>query len=82
MKAIAVFPGKANSIHLCDVPKPQVSDVPDERGVLVRLLRVGVDGTDRSMRRSTGHHRREMTTSLSVTSLSGSSRLWGRTSQS
>lgn len=49
MKAIAVIPGKADSIHLRDVPKPQVSDVPDGRGVLVRLLRVGVDGTDKEI---------------------------------
>src|SRR5574337_197527 len=49
MKAIAVIPGKANSIHLRDVPKPQVSDVPDGRGVLVRLLRVGVDGTGKEI---------------------------------
>lgn len=49
MKAVAVTPGKANSIHLRDVPKPQVSDVPDGRGVLVRLLRVGVDGTDKEI---------------------------------
>ncbi len=49
MKAVAVIPGKANSIHLRDVPKPKVSDVPDGRGVLVRLLRVGVDGTDKEI---------------------------------
>ncbi len=49
MKAIAVIPGKANSIHLRDVPKPKVSDVPDGRGVLVKALRVGVDGTDKEI---------------------------------
>jgi hypothetical protein len=31
MKAIAVTPGKAGSIHLRDVPKPSVGDVPDGR---------------------------------------------------
>ena len=46
MKAIAVIPGKPNSIHLRDVPKPVVDEVPDGRGVLVKVLQVGVDGTD------------------------------------
>src|SRR5712671_6415987 len=49
MKAIAVFPGKAGSVHLAQVPKPCVSDVPNGRGVLVRVLRVGVDGTDKEI---------------------------------
>jgi len=49
MKAIAVTPGKPNSIHLRDVEKPSVDDVPDGRGVLVRVLRVGVDGTDKEI---------------------------------
>jgi hypothetical protein len=35
MKAIAVHPGKAHSIHLRDVPEPRLEDVPDGRGVLV-----------------------------------------------
>ncbi|MFL5756847.1 MAG: glucose 1-dehydrogenase [Chloroflexota bacterium] len=46
MRAIAVHPGTAGSIHSRDVPRPAVADVPDGRGVLVRVLRVGVDGTD------------------------------------
>src|SRR5712671_5367327 len=49
MKAIAVFPGKAGSVHLAQVPKPCVSDVPNGRGVLVKVLRVGVDGTDKEI---------------------------------
>src|SRR5919197_587411 len=49
MKAIAVTPGKPNSIHLEDVPKPSVADVPEGRGVLVCVLRVGVDGTDKEI---------------------------------
>ncbi len=52
MKAIAVIPGKAGSIHLRDVPKPRCEDVPDGRGVLVKVLRVGVDGTDREINAS------------------------------
>jgi threonine dehydrogenase-like Zn-dependent dehydrogenase len=49
MKAIAVFPGKPGSAHLADLPKPSVNDVPNGRGVLVRVLRVGVDGTDKEI---------------------------------
>ncbi|MFN2616012.1 MAG: glucose 1-dehydrogenase [Thermoleophilaceae bacterium] len=49
MKAVAVHPGKPNSMHLEDVPEPEVSDVPDGRGVKVRVLRVGVDGTDKEI---------------------------------
>jgi glucose 1-dehydrogenase len=49
MKAIAVFPGKPNSAHLAELARPSVSDVPNGRGVLVRVLRVGVDGTDREI---------------------------------
>ena len=49
MKAIAVFPGEPNSIHLAELPKPSVSDVPNGRGVLVKVLRVGVDGTDKEI---------------------------------
>src|SRR5436309_9188726 len=49
MKAIAVHPGKANSIHLADLPEPSVGDIADGRGVLVEVLRVGVDGTDKEI---------------------------------
>ncbi len=49
MKAIAVFPGKPNSVHLADLPKPSVNDIPKGRGVLVKVLRVGVDGTDKEI---------------------------------
>jgi threonine dehydrogenase-like Zn-dependent dehydrogenase len=49
MKAIAVTPGKAGSVHLVETPNPEVSDVPGGRGVLVRVLRVGVDGTDKEI---------------------------------
>jgi len=49
MKAIAVIPGKANSIHLREVPKPLLETIPDGRGVLVKLTRVGVDGTDKEI---------------------------------
>jgi threonine dehydrogenase-like Zn-dependent dehydrogenase len=46
VKAIAVYPGKADSAHLADVPKPHIDAVPNGRGVLVKILRVGLDGTD------------------------------------
>jgi threonine dehydrogenase-like Zn-dependent dehydrogenase len=49
MRAIAVMPGIPNSIHLRDVPMPRSGDVEDGRGVLVRVLRVGVDGTDKEI---------------------------------
>ncbi|HEY5416314.1 MAG TPA: hypothetical protein VIK41_15860, partial [Gemmatimonadaceae bacterium] len=49
MKAVAVRPGERNSIHLRDVSMPSLRDVPGERGVLVRVLRVGLDGTDKEI---------------------------------
>ncbi len=49
MKAIAVFPGRPGSVHLAELPKPSVTDIPGGRGVLVRILRVGVDGTDKEI---------------------------------
>lgn len=49
MKAIAVIPGKANSVHLREVPQPKLEQVPGGRGVLVKILRVGVDGTDKEI---------------------------------
>ena len=49
MKAIAVRPGVPNTVHLAEMPAPTVEDVPHGRGVLVRVLRVGVDGTDKEI---------------------------------
>src|SRR4030067_650582 len=49
MKAIAVIPGKPESIHVRDSPKRRVEEIPGGRGVLVRVLRVGVDGTDKEI---------------------------------
>ena len=49
MKAIAVMPGKPDTVHLRDVPKPQLNGVDNGRGVLVKVLRVGVDGTDKEI---------------------------------
>lgn len=50
MKAVAVCPRRAESAHLVDVPKPKLEDTPGGRGVLVRVLRVGLDGTDKEIR--------------------------------
>jgi len=47
MKAVAVFPGKPDSIHLADLPAPSFDDVPGGCGVLVEGLRV--DGTDKEI---------------------------------
>ncbi len=49
MKAIAVLPGKPNSAHLTELPKPHLEDVSDGRGVMVKVLRVGLDGTDKEI---------------------------------
>jgi threonine dehydrogenase-like Zn-dependent dehydrogenase len=49
MKAIAVLPGKPNSVHLREVSKPRLDEIPNGRGVLIKILRVGVDGTDKEI---------------------------------
>jgi threonine dehydrogenase-like Zn-dependent dehydrogenase len=49
MKAVAVTPGKPNSVHLTDIRKPSLEDVKDGHGVLVKVLKVGVDATDREI---------------------------------
>jgi threonine dehydrogenase-like Zn-dependent dehydrogenase len=49
VKAVAVIPGKAKSAHLADLEKPDIESVSYGRGVLVRVLRVGVDGTDKEI---------------------------------
>jgi hypothetical protein len=49
MKATAVRPGQKNSVHLADLPVPSLDEIPNGRGVLVRLLCCGVDGTDKEI---------------------------------
>src|SRR5215510_2948962 len=49
MKAIAVRPGSPSSVHLGKLERPSLNDVPNGRGVLVQVLRVGVDGTDKEI---------------------------------
>jgi threonine dehydrogenase-like Zn-dependent dehydrogenase len=49
MKSIAVVPGKPNSVHLAELTKPSLDEIANRRGVLVKVLRVGVDGTDKEI---------------------------------
>jgi glucose 1-dehydrogenase len=49
MKAVAVYPGQPNTMHLRELTKPTVAEIPSGRGVLVKVLRVGVDGTDKEI---------------------------------
>ena len=42
MKAVAVYPGQANSIHLEEIPAPSLDDVTDPRG---RMFRAFADRT-------------------------------------
>jgi glucose 1-dehydrogenase len=49
MKAVAVTPGTPHSVHLRDIAKPTLDQIPNGLGVLVRTLKVGVDATDREI---------------------------------
>ena len=49
MKAVAVLPGKPNSAHLAELPMPRLEEVANGKGVLVKVLQVGLDGTDREI---------------------------------
>jgi threonine dehydrogenase-like Zn-dependent dehydrogenase len=49
MKAVAVHPGQPNSVHLAELTKPAIHQIPQGRGVLVKVLKVGVDATDREI---------------------------------
>jgi threonine dehydrogenase-like Zn-dependent dehydrogenase len=50
VKALTVIPGQAASAAVRDdVPEPAVGDVAGGRGVKVKVLRVGLDGTDREI---------------------------------
>lgn len=49
MKALAVKPGVEDSAHIVETEKPSVEEIPNGQGVLVRVLRVGVDGTDKEI---------------------------------
>ena len=49
MKAVAVYPGQPNSAHLREIPTPTLEEISGGRGVLVKVLRVGLDGIDREI---------------------------------
>jgi glucose 1-dehydrogenase len=49
MRAVAVRPGKKHSVHMSELPMPRLEEVPGGRGVLVKVLRIGVDATDREI---------------------------------
>ncbi len=49
MKAVAVFPGQRNTAHMSELPMPALEEIPGGRGVLVKVLQVGLDGTDREI---------------------------------
>jgi hypothetical protein len=49
MRAVAVISGKPDSLNLREVRRPLIGDVPDGRGVLVDVIRVGACGTDREI---------------------------------
>jgi glucose 1-dehydrogenase len=49
MKAVAVRPGVPDSMYLAHLAKPSVAEIAGGRGVLVKVLRVGVDGTDKEI---------------------------------
>jgi threonine dehydrogenase-like Zn-dependent dehydrogenase len=54
--------GKPDSVHLAELATPSIDEVPGGRGVLVKVLRVGVDGTDKEINAAEygaapdGHH--------------------------
>lgn len=49
MKAIAVRPGQPKSIHQVDIPDPRHGAGLKPRDVLVKVLQIGVDGTDKEI---------------------------------
>jgi len=57
MKAIAVRPPNPESVHLRDIPVPTLNDqphpavctIPPDRSVLVQVMQIGVDATDREI---------------------------------
>ena len=49
MKAVAVKPGQKDSVHLVEMDEPKLESIPNERGVKVKVLRVGGCGTDREI---------------------------------
>lgn len=49
MKALGITPRQAHTARLVDLPTPTLDEIPNGRGVLVKVLQVGVDGTDKEL---------------------------------
>jgi len=49
MKAVCITPKVPHTACLSELPIPPINAVPGGRGVLVQVLEVGVDGTDREL---------------------------------
>lgn len=49
MKAVAITPRQARTAFMVDLPIPKLDEIPDGRGVLVKILIVGQDGTDKDL---------------------------------
>jgi threonine dehydrogenase-like Zn-dependent dehydrogenase len=49
MRAVAVHPGRPDSMHVRNVPRPSIDGLSGGRGVLVKVIRVGLCGTDREI---------------------------------
>jgi len=49
MRALGITPRQAHSAHLVELPMPRLDEIPNSRGVLVKVLQVGVDGTDKEL---------------------------------
>lgn len=49
MKAIGITPRQPRAARLLRLPEPHLGDIAGDRGVLVRVLQVGLDGTDKEL---------------------------------
>ena len=49
MKAVGITPRQAHTARMVELPMPQLDEIPNGRGVLVKILQVGVDGTDKEL---------------------------------
>jgi threonine dehydrogenase-like Zn-dependent dehydrogenase len=49
LKAITVIPKKKESVQLTEMNKPTIDQIQQGRGILVKVLQCGVDGTDKEI---------------------------------
>jgi threonine dehydrogenase-like Zn-dependent dehydrogenase len=49
MKAVGITPRQAKTAHMVELPMPRLDEISNGRGVLVKILQVGVDGTDKEL---------------------------------